>query len=320
MLNRFLSPLCLAALLATAAPAADAPWGVAQRGQRALWVWRPAFLHSEKEMKDLLQFARMRNIGTLFLFTSTRRLQEDPEAFRRVLRNAHRRMLAVQALNGEPHWIFPEQRDEPRAFLKAVEEFNRESSPDARFDAIHLDVEPQSLPEWKSGASERTRRKLAERYLDFVKWTRRRTRESGIPLALDIPVAFNRIRVESGPLVEALLERADQVAVMAYRDEASEVLNHVAPSLHPAQRMGKQVWVGLSADPCDLPRPPDGQPLEKEIEKIARQVEKSLKAQPSFQGVAIHEYDSYRRAFCKPGRECDAPPKTASAEAGTQRP
>ncbi len=319
MLNRLLSLLLLVVLLATAAPAAEAPRRAAQRAQRALWVWRPAFLESEKELKDLLLFARLRNIRTLFLFTSRRRLEEDPEAFRRFLRQAHRGKLAVQALNGEPHWIFPEQRGEPEAFLQAVEEFHRESSPDARFDAIHLDVEPQSLPEWKAQASEPARRKLAELYLDFVRWTRRRTRESGLPLALDIPVAFNHIRLESGPLVEALLERADQVAVMAYRDEASEVLKHAAPSLHPAQRMGKKVWVGLSADPVDLPRPPAGQPLEKEIEKIARQVERSLRKQPSFQGVAIHDYDSYRRAFCRPGRECEAPPKTARVEADAPR-
>ncbi len=284
-----------------------------------MWVWKTTFLDSEKEWKALLQFARTRNIRTLFLFTSRRRLEENPEAFRRFLRQAHRGKLAVQALNGEPHWIFPEHRDEPRAFLQAVEEFHRESSPEARFDAIHLDVEPQSLPEWKAQDSEPARRKLAELYLDFVQWSRRRTRESRIPLALDIPVAFNRIRVESGPLVEALLERADQVAVMAYRDEASEVLQHAAPSLQPARRMGKKVWVGLSADPVDLPRPPTGQPLEKEIEKIARQVEKSLRKQPSFQGVAIHDYDSYRRAFCRPGRDCDAPSKTAKAESDTQR-
>ena len=320
MLNRFLSLLCLAVLLATAAPGAEAPRRAAQRGQRALWVWRAGFLESEKELQDLLQFARMRNIRTLFLFTSTRRLENDPEGFRRLLRQAHRRRLAVQALNGEPHWIFPEQRDEARAFLKAVEEFNRGSSADARFDAIHLDVEPQSLPEWKVEASERSRRKLAERYLDFVKWSRHRTRESNIPLALDIPVAFNRIRVESGPLVEALLERADQLAVMAYKDEVTEVLNHAAPSLHPARRMGKKVWVGLSADPGDLPRPPDGQPLEKEIEKIARQVEKSLRTQPGFQGVAIHDYDSYRRAFCKPGQECHPPLKAAKVGAGAPQP
>lgn len=319
MLKRYLFLTCLAALLATDAAGADAARRAPERGQRALWVWRPSFLESEKEMSGLLQFARLRNIRTLFLFTSTRRLENDPEAFRRLLRRAHRRRMTVQALNGEPHWIFPEQRDEPRAFLKAVEEFNRESSRDARFDAIHLDVEPQSLPEWKAETSDRARRKLAELYLDFVTWSRRHTREIGIPLALDIPVAFNRIRVESGPLVEALLERADQLAVMAYKDEVSEVLNHAAPALHPAGRMGKKVWVGLSADPADLPRPPAGQLLEKEIEKIARQVERSLKAQPSFQGVAIHDYDAYRRALCRPGRECDAPLKAAKVEASSRR-
>ena len=106
MLNRFLSLLCLAVLLATTAPAAGAPRRASERGQRALWVWRPSFLESEKEMSGLLQFARLRNIRTLFLFTSTRRLENDPEAFRRLLRHAHRRRLTVQALNGEPHWIF----------------------------------------------------------------------------------------------------------------------------------------------------------------------------------------------------------------------
>ena len=283
---------------------AEAPQRVAERGTRALWIWRPTFLEDHEDYRELLQFTRKRRIRTLFLFVSTRRLEEKPEAFRRFLERAHREKLVIHALNGAPEWILREERHEPRAFLNAVLLFNRTGRMAERFDAVHLDVEPQSLPEWTPEAPPQIKQRLAGEYVDFLRWARRKTGDAGLRLSVDIPVAFNSIQLESSPLLVAVLEQVDEVAVMAYLDEAVEVLAASHAPLEHAGRMGKRVWVGLSADPTHLPPVQAGRRLEPELEKLAQSVERNLARRSGFRGVAIHDYDHYRRAQCKSQEGC----------------
>jgi hypothetical protein len=292
---------------------AEAPRRVAERGTRALWIWRPTFLEDHQDYRELLQFTRKRRIRTLFLFVSTRRLEEKPEAFRRFLERAHREKLVVHALNGDPEWTLREKRHEARAFLNAVSAFNRISPPAGRFDAVHLDVEPQSLPQWTPEAPPQIKQGLAGQYVDFLTWARRKTQEEGLPLSVDIPMAFSSIQMESRPLLAEVVQLVDEVAVMAYLDEAAEVLAGSRAPLDQATRAGKTVWVGLSADPEHLPPVKPGKKLEPELEKLARQVERSLAGRPAFRGVAVHDYDHYRRAQCKSLEACQPSAPAAPA-------
>ncbi len=307
----------VAVLLAAGAAqpaAAEAPrneYRTADRGRRALWVWRSTFLEDVREQKDMLQFARKRGIRTLFLFTSTRRLRKDPELFRRFLAEAHSRKIAVQALNGMPQWVFRHQREGVAAYLDEVLRFNQESPRHARFDGIHLDVEPQALPEWKSEDDPEVRQKLADRYVELLRWSQRRIRDAGIPLSVDVPLSFNSIQVKSKPMLVAILERVDEVALMAYLDKGPDILSSSQSALAYAERMGKRVWVGISADPDDLPKPVGRTRPDQQLEAMTRTLEKALQTQPSFQGVAFHEYDHYRLAHCRSKPGC-LPEPTAS--------
>jgi cell division protein FtsN len=257
---------------------------------RALWVWRPTFLDKHQEMEFFVEFARARAINTLFLFASTKRLIEKPESFRAFLRLAHERKISVHALNGEPDWIFPERRSPLSAFIEAVLSYNRASPEEARFDQIHLDVEPHALPEWKSGK----RDALALHYLDLLKWSRERTQDGKIALSVDIPDWFDEIPLGPSSLFERVLDQVDQVAVMAYRNRAQKVIEASRLEVEQSTQKGKTVWVGLSADPAHLPRAA-GRPLDAELEELALLVESAFREQQSFLGVAIHDYERYRR-------------------------
>ncbi|HXE89739.1 MAG TPA: hypothetical protein VNK82_02120 [Terriglobales bacterium] len=306
--------ILLGVLLVGVAWAADAP-RLAPKGRRALWIWNPTFLENGDDFGELLKFTRKRRVQTLFLYASTRRLEAKPEVYRKFLERAHRANLVVHALNGSPEWTLREERSEPRAFLNAVFTFNRASRAAERFDAVHLDVEPQSLRRWTSPGSEDIRRNLAEQYLDLLKWARRKTSDEGLRLAVDIPVVFATIQLESRPLLAEVMEQVDEVAVMAYLDNTAEVLAGSRVPMEHATRMGKGVWVGLSADPEHLPRAKPGKKLEPALEKLAREVERSLAGRTAFRGVAIHDYDHYRRTQCKSLEKCrpDAPQAPAES-------
>jgi hypothetical protein len=248
-------------------------------------------LEDREQLEALLVFAARKRIRTIFLSATTKRLEREPELYRRVLRRAHAQGLAVQALNGEPEWTLTDSRAGAVAFLEALRQYDQESRPAERFDAIHLDVEPQSLPQW--GTAEGGT--LAGQYVDFVDWSRGRARTLGLPLVVDVPVSFKRIAVGSTTLHRAVLDRVDQMVVMAYKDTAEEVLEASQAEVEYAEATGKKVWVGVSADPAHLPLGSPGGPAESDLEKIAASVEEAFRQRRSFLGVAIHDYAQYRR-------------------------
>jgi hypothetical protein len=257
---------------------------------RALWVWKPALFEDPGELEALLAFAVQKRISTIFFSAATQRLQHEPELYRRLIRRAHAQGVTVQALSGEPDWLFPDRRSGARAFLEALREYDRGSHPEERFDAVHLDVEPQSLPEWKAGRHA----DLAARYLAFVDWIRDQARPLALPLVVDIPVSFNRIAAGPRSMSEAVLDRADQIVVMTYKDTAQKVVDASRVEIESADSAGKKVWIGISADPAHLPTG-SGAPAESDLEAIAAPVEATFGQHPGFLGLAIHDYARYRR-------------------------
>ena len=276
------------------------------RGGRAIWIWETAFLDDAHQVEELLRFARKRGVRTLFLNAPAWRLEQKPETVRCFLAEAHRRKFTVHALQGEPKWIYAAERGGAVDFLEALARFHRDQPRSLRFDALHLDVEPQSLPEWNTESIP----ELARLYLDFLRWSRRRAQQMDLPLAVDVPPWYWSIPWDSRTLLDAVLELADEVALMAYADESWRIVIDSLPAVTRAERAGKGVWIGISADPIHLPRLPAGRSLRKELENMRGRVEKAFPRQRSFRGTAIHDYALYQQLFCE-AAAC-APPYTAA--------
>ncbi len=278
------------------------------RGARALWIWETAFLDDARQVEELLRFARKRGVRTLFLNAPAWRLQHKPETVRCFLAEAHRRKFTVHALQGEPKWIYPAEHGGAVEFVEALAGFHRDQPRSLRYDALHFDVEPQSLPEWNAESIP----ELAGLYLDFLRWSRRRAHELDLPLAVDVPPWYWSIAWESRTLLDAVLELSNEVAVMAYEGESWRIVIDSLPAVTRAEQAGKGVWIGLSADPIHLPRLPAGRSLRKELENMRARVEKAFPRQRSFRGTAIHDYALYQQLFCE-AAACSPPPTVAGA-------
>ncbi len=271
------------------------------RRGRAIWIWETAFLENAGRVDEVLRFARKQGARTLFLYAPVWRLEQQPETVRCFLAEAHRRKFTVHALQGEPGWVYPAQRAGAQEFVESLARFQRNQPAQVRFDALHFDVEPQSLNEWHGENIP----ELSRHYLDFLRWSRARARELGLPLAIDVPPWYRDIPWESGTLLDAAIDLADEVALMAYMDESWRIVIDSLPAVRLAERSGKGVWVGLSADPVHLPRRPMGRPLLKALEKMRGRVEQAFPDRRSFRGVAIHDYVLFQRLFCE--SDCAAP-------------
>jgi len=138
--------LATATILATPAVAAEK----ARPLQRAVWVWNNWAASEPDRRDDLLVFCRQRGINVLFLHLMPEDLSTRGDDFRALLTQAHQQGFKIQALAGAPEWVFAEKRARLGWLLDAVVKFNDEGPAEARFDGVHLDVEPYDTPEWKA--------------------------------------------------------------------------------------------------------------------------------------------------------------------------
>ncbi len=273
----------------------------ASRG-RAMWVWRSEFLNSVMQSDYFLDFARAHRISVLFLFYSEA-MQRDASAMRGFLRRAHERGISVHALNGEPGWSRKENRERAATFIEAVKAFNLNSDHSARFDAVHLDVEPHALPEWDAPASDASRGVLLDEYVEFVAWAASRVGHA-LPLFVDVPPWYGNGRAGAPGVIERIRGNVDGIVLMAYAGEADRILGSAERALAKDSPDGRapRIWVGVSADPAHSCRS-----TGEEFEALLREVESGAQALAEVAGVAIHEADRYRRLVSG-----GAPPQTIS--------
>lgn len=254
-------------------------------GMRAVWVWRPPFLDERTAGPPFLDWLAAQNMRTVFLFTSPAQLARDPEGYREFLTLASQQKVAVHALNGEADWVLPARQTSALRFATSVAQYNQQAPADARFAAVHLDVEPYTLPDWKDPEGQR---ELVFGYIELL--DRMQERLGDLPLIVDIPAWFAKRAVENVALLTAISRRVDGVVLMAYgRSEAGrDRLVASAVSDLPAESL--RFWIGLSADRRDLCPTPQLATLHASM--IA--IEEDLAGNQRFAGIAVHDYDRYR--------------------------
>ena len=177
---------------------------------RALWLYQPTFLGEREEEDFLFFFCRSKGVRRLFL-SSPREMLAAPGRRARLasfLDRAAAEGLAVEALLGEPTWILKENRDSLLARVEGVLAFNGAQPANARFAALHLDVEPHALPGWQERP-----RELMQQMVAAVAEVRAAIDRSGsnLPLVLDIPDWWDR---EYTAQLQALVQLADGLVVL----------------------------------------------------------------------------------------------------------
>ncbi|GJL53797.1 MAG: hypothetical protein NPIRA02_09290 [Nitrospirales bacterium] len=258
---------------------------------RALWVWQPDFLDNREQRKFFLDFVKLRNIQTIFLSVSKNRIHDASDLYKPFITQAHQNGLHVHALNGDPSWVLPEGRQAAHEFIQGIVHYNQQHD-DARFDAIHLDVEPYTLPEWDTS----DRQALIMQYVDFFDWAHHMTASAALPLVVDIPSWLDKESYENGTLMEAVWSRVDDVAVMAYHDHPRKIVKALQDEIGYAKRHQKRLWVGVSADPRHIATSDDvDRSMEFQWQGLGEHIHTQLSGEVESFGIAIHDYRRYQR-------------------------
>jgi hypothetical protein len=260
---------------------------------KATWVWQTEVI--EDGGKELLDFARNQGINLIYLQINRDLPASRYEAF---IKNAHADQIAVHALGGDPGWAQTKHRDRLVGLVDWVMNYNNTVAAGARFDGIHLDIEPYVLPEWETDPQGVIRTWIGnmQAFLDAAHASR-----SKLELGIDLPFWFDGYTVpDQGDekLTEWFMKSFDRVTVMAYRNTVDSEYGIVELARHEmesAQRLGTQVLVAVNTKPMP------GQAYtsfygssKSEMYQSLRSLSGALKSYTSFGGIAIHDFFNWK--------------------------
>lgn len=214
----------------------------------AIWVWHSKeVLLDEAHKKELLDFCKEKNIGTLFFQLQYEfkdgicKLLYELE-LRAFIKEAHSDAIKIHLLDGSPTFCLEKGHPLVLAQLKAIMDFNSNASVQERCDGVHYDNEPYLLPVFQSNLKEDIIRQfilLNQKCRDLIS-------SSGVKLefGIDIPFWFD----ELDRLDAKLIDICDNIGIMDYRNFASGpdgIVHHALDELKYAASVGKKVYVGV---------------------------------------------------------------------------
>lgn len=249
---------------------------------RALWVWGASELLGNEEYEAFfISFCRTKGIKKVF-FSINKQLSDsliqNPAVAKFIVR-LHQRDIKISALLGENSYIYPTHREKLIRNLQNILSYNSMNEKEARFDAVHLDIEPHTLKEWETNKRELLNM-LAETLTEAKRVI---SAGEGLQMEVDIPVFYDSV---DRSILRKIIETADIVTIMAYeRKQYDEVIEAVKTEAEEAVKAGKDIIIGLNAKDFSE---------EAEMEELITKTGNRLSGIPSFAGFGIHDFKHYR--------------------------
>lgn len=251
-----------------------APLTAGASTHRAMWVW-------DGPVAGVIDFAASKNVTDLYLsappgFSSDSR-------YGAFIADAHAVGMAVHAVAGDAGWA----RDRA-AWVGWTEEVVAHGG----FDGIVADVEPYLLADWST-------RRQSRVIADYLKSLDAAESAAGsMPMMVAVPFWWDLPEYENrkGTLVERVLDIADGVVVMAYRDVAAGpdgIIAHSQFEIAAAAERGKLAIVGVETGAAELDKVSFLEEGEAYMNGELNTVESTLGGAAGYGGIAIHHYGSY---------------------------
>lgn len=204
--------------------------------EKSVWVWRIE-VDGLPALADFATAHGIRRVLLSFRAPARAALMAGEAAALRQMEAFRARGIAAGALTGDPSWP-----TRPNHMPRSLEEWIGVQERRRLFDFLHLDVEPHSLPAWRTGGA--ARETLMRGMLDFLGNVRDRIGEW--PLDAALHPQYARLELTGGRnFMVGLLERLDSVALMAYRDDAARLADLALPSIRLFEEHARPWRLGI---------------------------------------------------------------------------
>ncbi len=259
---------------------------------KATWLWHTEQIQQQPD--QILAFLTSKKTSVLYLQINRDIPSSDYEAF---IRKASAQGISVHALDGSSSWLSNTKGKVKRAsFYKWLETYQGTVAKEARFTGIHLDVEPYVRDSWETDYAS-----TVAAYQTVLLEGKQIASRLDMIYGLDIPFWFDERQYDNafgkGILSEWLINTADHVTIMAYRNKAkgpNGILDLAKQELLYADNVNKQVLIGIETLPSS-----EGDFLtfygkkESDMNQELVTIEAELTDSKSFAGSAIHSIDGW---------------------------
>lgn len=291
----------------------------------AVWVWGDELFKDKEQREKFLEVAQIMGINRIYLglSNSLRKdlLTDNSNKLAEFLFNLHKKNIKTELLLGENSWIFPDKRIDLIKIVEQWMKYQTKRPQSERWDGLHLDIEPHStniLPANKKWAD--VKGEYFPYYLETIQLVWQtieneieivldkqkiespdleqypfvETLQNSCQLNLDIPVWWDKEKVDDDLVLQTLLEYADGVVLMNYSDKENSQLTNPIYELQLSSINHKKLWVGYEYLGEKLGT------LKNIIdftEKHNSMSKKYFEIYPSYNGTAFHSYKDIQKVL-----------------------
>ncbi|TMP34809.1 hypothetical protein [Pseudoalteromonas rubra] len=212
-----------------------------QASERATWLWKKgddplgasSMITAQSEQQTLIDLLQQQNISVVYgsygQYTST-----HPQAVAQWNQTLATQGIRSHYLMAQNTWVFPNNHSKMLSKLQTrFIDYQHNAAPHAEFTALHLDIEPHALSEWKQGTAQ-SRQALLWQLIDTFKAIRAlldTQKMAKIRLYADIPTWYDSSTNINWPdrgsaFFTELANVLDGISIMAYeRDSSASIMN-----------------------------------------------------------------------------------------------
>ncbi|UPK46968.1 hypothetical protein KET34_16790 [Paenibacillus pabuli] len=261
---------------------------------RGTYIWQASQVTNDGG-DQILEFAKAQNINWLYVRLD---LDQPYSSYRSFVKRAQAQGIEVHAMGGHPIWGKKENRPRIQRLIDYVKKYNAESEPDERFEGIHLDIEPYTLPEWESDRDTL----LTEWAANIAYFHDETKKDSDLETSADLAVWLDTLPLPGRDMSvsEYMITTLDHVSLMAFRNIAegsNGIADVVSQEMKMADRLGKPLLISV-----EMKQNFEGKHISF-YDKGAAEMERQLALLPdllseykAYQGNIVHAYDYWIQA------------------------
>lgn len=267
---------------------------------KGIWFWTTSRITTDTNR--ILNNCATNHINTMYLQWNS---GVAASAYRTFISTANSMGIQVHALMGDPHWALTSYQSTCLSNINAVISYNNSVNSNERFVGVQLDNEPYLLTTPYNWNNTNDRAEILREWLQtsnaYVSTIRGAGLIAGaaIPFWLgtspDVQAAIALDPTNLSNFYQRIINAYDYVAVMAYRDNASDILS-IIPTIMSYPTTPKVV-IGIETtqqSPNYITFYFEGY---KAAEAAILAVHTSQKSLPSYMGMAIHDYEQWEPFF-----------------------
>lgn len=269
----------------------------------ALWTWQENVITNPSDETAFFAFTDAHGINRVYIECEGS-IQRNQAALVAFLHKAASHGLTTELLFGDDRWVLPGSRYPHQGYaVSLVSTYTARllnTMTNGQPVAVHFDIEPYGLPQWKSH-----RHALAADYLDLVTKLARAAHAIGLKLSVDVPYWYSTIRVKGAsgtfPLNQLVIQTVDDYVIMDYWDTASRMEGQAATDLTYANGIpDKAVVIGAltscrqhpaETSYCNPTKRSGTAYMERQLADLAS----AEASNPAFTGLAIEDYAAFRK-------------------------